>query len=762
MISRLEEDKMKAKHFWPILIGGISTALILVAALLMASPSSAASGSPFLGSWYGTDADGSDIRLSIAGNHNGPFQITSTDSYITFCSGDAGIIRGTGSLNIENSNVLEAHLKVTCFTTGDIVEFDTSFSYNPAADTLSGMSVTWHRADARPPKCVTPPMGLTNWWPGDGNGEDIVSGRNGSFIGDATTGPGLVDEAFVLDGVDDYIDVPDDPTLNFGTGDFTVDLWVNFNGLTGNQVMMEKWIQEEAQEHNISQGWTLQTVDNQVYFVMDDGSEGDYLVGAEPGIKPHTWYHVAVTRQGSTVTLYWDGMAISSTEIGSLNLDAPISLKIGRREGPFGFYLNGRIDEVEIYNGTALIQEQISGLYSAGKYGKCKSSFIPSCVTPVEGMTGWWPGDGNSDDIVAGRNGIFMGDATTGAGLVGDAFVLDGDGDYIEVPDALVLNFGTQDFTVDLWVNFNDLNGEQVLMEKWIQGYPISRGWTLTKLDNQALLLAMDDGSGGEWGVGSSELNLQPNTWYHFAATRQGRTVSLYMNGIAIASNDIDPLNLDSPTSLKFGRREGDQGFYLNGRIDEVELYDGTALTQLQIYELYAAGSIGKCKGNSNTPTPMIRAHTEWDVVDAWFWPVDRMLQLTIDDPNTPKNPDIKIKKSGADRVMGSVWFDLTGYNLKPGDIVTMSDGVFSKTLTVSNLTITAVDVASSMVYGTADPGVTVRLPVPCERYATANEYRNWDADFGSVGCTLQPGTMMIAEQFDSDGDLTSFEYEIP
>jgi len=754
---------MYAKHLKAILVGSIAVLIVVIVALLTTSPSFAGTGSPFIGSWYGTDIDGSDIRLVIAGNPDGPFQITSTDSYISFCNGDAGIVTGTGSLNPENELILDAHLIVDCFTTGATVEFDTSFLYIPAADTLSGMSVTWHREDARPPKCVTSPMGLTNWWPGDGNAEDIIAWRNGSFMGGATTGPGLVDQAFVLDGVDDYIDVADDPTLNFGTGDFTVDLWVNFNSLTGEQVLIEKWIQEEVSEHPYSQGWTLTKVDGgYVYFVMDDGSGGEWLVGGQLDIRPHTWHLIAVTRQSATVTLYLDGMAIYSADFDSLNLDAPISLLFGRREGFQGFYLDGRIDEVELYNGTALVQEQISALYSAGKYGKCKGSFISPCVTPPEGMTGWWPGDGNSDDIVAGRNGSFIGDATTGPGLVGDAFVLDGDGDYIEVPDALVLNFGTRNFTVDLWVNFNDLTGEQVLMEKWVQGYPISQGWTLTKLANQALLLALDDGSGGEWGVGSSELNLQPNTWYHFAATRQGFIVTLYMNGTAIASTEIDPLNLDSPTSLKFGRRGGDQGFYLNGRIDEVELYDGTALTHEQIYSLYDAGSIGKCKGNSNTPLPTIRAHPAWDNVDAWFWPVDRILQLTIDDPNTTKNPDIKMKKSGADRFMGSVWFNLAGYVLKPGDIITMSDGFFSKTLTVSNLTITSVDFASGMVYGTADPTMSVSISFPCMLHATFVGNGNWYADFGSAGCTLQPGSILIGEQYDSDGDLTSFEYWMP
>jgi len=75
--------------------------------------------------------------------------------------------------------------------------------------------------------------------------------------------------------------VPDDPELNFGSRDFTVDLWVNFKDLTGNQILVEKWIQADAQEHNISQGWSLGWVDNKIWFVMDDGSGVDYALNME-------------------------------------------------------------------------------------------------------------------------------------------------------------------------------------------------------------------------------------------------------------------------------------------------------------------------------------------------------------------------------------------------------------------------------------------------------------------------------------------------
>lgn len=227
------------------------------------------------------------------------------------------------------------------------------------------------------------------------------------------------------------------------------------------------------------------------------------------------------------------------------------------------------------------------------------------CVPPPAGMTAWWPADGNVDDIIGGRAAILRGDATTGPGLVDQAFHLDGDGDFVDVPHDAALNLGSRDFTIDMWVLFNTTDGEQVLAEKWIQRFEpnASSGWTLTKLEDNALLLAMA-GPTEEIGVASEPLPISAGEWIHIAATRQSGLVTLYMNGIPIASGS-SPLNPDTESSLKFGHRgnatdtpgsESDQEFYLNGRLDEVELFVGWALTRRQIQSIVAAGSAGKCK----------------------------------------------------------------------------------------------------------------------------------------------------------------------
>jgi len=109
---------------------------------------------------------------------------------------------------------------------------------------------------------------------------------------------------------------------------------------------------------------------------------------------------------------------------------------------------------------------------------------------------------------------------------------------------------------------------------------------------------------GEEIDVDSGELSMPTDTWLHFAATRKRGMITLYMNGRPVATGAA-PLNLDSNSSLKFGHRgnptdtpgsEDERQFYLNGRIDEVQLFVGRALPRGLIRAIFNAGSAGQCK----------------------------------------------------------------------------------------------------------------------------------------------------------------------
>jgi hypothetical protein len=352
--------------------------------------------------------------------------------------------------------------------------------------------------------CVRPPGRLTGWWPGDGDVSDITGGRDAVLHGDATFGAGAVDGAFVLDGDGDFVDVPDDPTLDVGTGDFTVDLWVNFNDTTGEQVLAEKWVQRYGE---LSDGWTFTKLgDNSIGFFSEGPGVGGLGVASAPiSIQVNTWIHFAARKGGDTVQIFMNGAVIASlTNPGTkVDLDSASSLKFGHRGGESDtpraqreqfFFLNGRIDEAELVVGRALSDRKILSIYLAGAAGKCKQGEMgeQTCVEPPVGLTNWWPGDRNTKDIVGGHDGILRDNATFGRGLVGRSFLLDGDGDFVEVPDDQDVDLGAGDFTIDLWVNFNDTAGEQILVEKYVERLgPESDGWTFSKGDGNNVFIGV-------------------------------------------------------------------------------------------------------------------------------------------------------------------------------------------------------------------------------------------------------------------------------
>ena len=166
-------------------------------------------------------------------------------------------------------------------------------------------------------------------------------------------------------------------------------------------------------------------------------------------------------------------------------------------------------------------------------------------------------------------------------------------------------------------------------------------------------------------------------------------------------------------------------------------------------------------------PIPWLRAHPVWEAVDGWYWPLGADLHLTIEDPNTLKSPDLEMWTT-VDVVSDppnnySVWFEFKGvYDLKPGDIVTLTDGTTTRILEVSVLTITSVDNETDIVTGVSEPAAVVRLPQPGVFFATADNEGKWIADFGAAGFDLERGSMMIAEVYDEDFDLTSAEWYFP
>lgn len=73
------------------------------------------------------------------------------------------------------------------------------------------------------------------------------------------------------------------------------------------------------------------------------------------------------------------------------------------------------------------------------------------CIDPPAGLISWWPGNGNAQDLIGNNHGLIMNGAAFAAGMVGQAFSLDGVDDYISIPKVNTWDFGSTSFSINAW-----------------------------------------------------------------------------------------------------------------------------------------------------------------------------------------------------------------------------------------------------------------------------------------------------------------------
>ena len=233
-----------------------------------------------------------------------------------------------------------------------------------------------------PGPCVESPADIVSWWPGDGNALDIQNGNNGTLQNGAAFATGKVGQAFTFDGVNDFIEVPDDPSLRIGDV-ISIEFWAKRQRF-GIDPVVEKggdW-NLDVGDPGANYGTGLHEVNNNMfYFYFKGGWRG------ADGVSDLGWHHYAVVAiQGQpNPSFYIDGVEWPSLYAGGvssidLNAASTLPLYIGAQANDpqgYDYYGNNVIDELAIFN-RALSPTEIQAIYNAGSGGKCKGTPTPT------------------------------------------------------------------------------------------------------------------------------------------------------------------------------------------------------------------------------------------------------------------------------------------------------------------------------------------------------------------------------------------------
>jgi hypothetical protein len=184
-------------------------------------------------------------------------------------------------------------------------------------------------------------------------------------------------------------------------------------------------------------------------------------------------------------------------------------------------------------------------------------------------------------------------------GNANSAYYFNGTNAYIDFGQDSAINNITGNFTLSYWVNPTAIGGCTFASYSSQSGsswrFISNIGGTATSGSPASGAVSIAFMSGGAWQGSNTVANtISFNQWTHVAFTRNGTSMSTYINGIlnntvtvssGSISNPISP-----PATTRLGMNFPSNSSYYQGSLDDIAIY-GRALSQSEITQLYNGGS---------------------------------------------------------------------------------------------------------------------------------------------------------------------------
>jgi hypothetical protein len=470
--------------------------------------------------------------------------------------------------------------------------------------------------------CVTPAAGMVSWWSLDAASRYVAQDGRPSYMdlhgwnemrssqSVATPTSVLVGDGKVGEGgqfTSHFLRT--DEQRNLDLQQMTLQAWIKptaYGAGPANAPYLSGilWKGNVTNLKNYGLQW-LST--GQVQFIVG-GSLGERSVTSTSAIPLNVFTHIAATYDGSALRLYVNGVldGVSVTSAGVLNaVDCPLLIGVTAACTPGGFasqYFPGFIDEVAIHN-RALTDAELLAIATAGSSGMCRPSSGPpvgsACTfSPANGAS-WWRAEGNANDSKGANHLLTNSGVTYGTGAVGQAWSFDSFFDHLTAPHHSSLTPASA-ITIDMWIYPRSAgplapqHPASLIFKGYVQNLEQSYGLFL---DAEGRLVFRIGGFkvgavAAIDSLGSSVL--KSHAWTHVAATYDGTTMRLFINGVPDSSKTTDITQLRSTThGLAFGYLTSAVGA-ANALVDETEIFS-RALTSAEIASIYNAGTAGKC-----------------------------------------------------------------------------------------------------------------------------------------------------------------------
>jgi hypothetical protein len=353
----------------------------------------------------------------------------------------------------------------------------------------------------------------------------------------------------------------------FGTGDFTVEVWV-YPTVAATYVTP---VSSNYENSGATGNWGFYFgVGSATTVYFNSGSANSVVNHASSTtttIPINAWTQVVYSRVSSVARFFINGVQLGTTVSDTSNYSSTAgTLFFGRMLGGTNTF-TGYLSDVRIIKGTGYTSYTLP---TAPLTAITNTGLLLSCTN-----AGIYDGTMRNDLQTVGSTQVSTSIIKYGTG----SMYFDGTGDYLQIPYSPNLDLSSGDFTIEGWIYLNSVSPVT-------QGVIIFyNGNALTAANIQYLVRVNTSNLVFETNISTTTYTITfsgitTNSWNHFAFVRSGNIVSGYLNGVKNSTTQTLTGSLNTSTSwyTQVGRyTSGGTNYDLNGYLDDVRITKGVA-----------------------------------------------------------------------------------------------------------------------------------------------------------------------------------------
>jgi hypothetical protein len=344
-----------------------------------------------------------------------------------------------------------------------------------------------------------------------------------------------------FDGSGDYISVATNTAFALGTGDFTVECWVNMSVTTGTYVPFMQSSSSTVSATNVI--WFFAITGGNLVF--NTHASGGFTATTPWAPVAGRWYHIAAVRQSGTMRLFIDGVAgtVSTTGTPSGYSLSEAGMAVGMIATPY--YLTGFISNARVVKGFALYTASFTPL--ATSLSVVSGTVLLTAQSATNGFD--ITGQGLSISLLGdakvqsfspfSRYTANVYNAAYSPTLHGGSAYFDGSGDYLYMVQTNATYLATNNHTVEFWMYPDGTQTQYSVL--WYYSVGAGTGSSNTYYfsigsNSPADMTLLMGPLSGTWAlqitIGNAEYVKILNTWTHVVITRSGTAFRIFLNGI--------------------------------------------------------------------------------------------------------------------------------------------------------------------------------------------------------------------------------------